>query len=178
VVWYACNGVAVHAVSRAPLNKSLELIVVATHSASSKVVHWDTPFADKPFPSVTPIFGAEGDGLTVVVMPHGLRQYPGYKVYFANAALVMSYEETNAPADPEWISAGGHNLKPSAPYKWEESPLLVRNRKLGRKAVFEAASIQHYVIAGGDWIVEVLAPSEPVITRFNKLHSISVNYAF
>jgi hypothetical protein len=143
------------------------LMAIVYEPNKSRVVRWQTPFVGKPCPSIQPIFDSTEDGLTVIVLPDGLGTRPGYLVRFSDPAMVMYYEETNAPIDPEWVAAGGHAIPPSASYKWEHSPLLERNRLLGTEAWIRGATLEHYVIAGGDYIIEVLAPNEPDINRFD-----------
>jgi len=111
-------------------------------------------------------------------MPQGLGKYPGYSVVFKDAPLVMVYEELNAPTDPQWVAAGGHTLKASSSYKWVNSPLVMRNLRLGMKAVFENAKLEHYIVCGGNNIVEVLAAEVPAIAIFNSPRTFSEIYEF
>jgi hypothetical protein len=146
---------------------------------SGRAVKWSTPFGDVTFPAVAPIFDPESVKLTVVVMPGGLRKYPGYTVVFADVAFFSVTDETNASTwDHDWVAAGGNALSPSSSYIWEESPLLVRNRHLGVKAVFESATLKHYILAGGDYIVDVLAPGEPTISRFDEPYTVVTKQEF
>ena len=147
-------------------------------SDKSSVVRWDTPFANMLFPAVQPIFSASKNALMVIVMPQGLGNYPGYSVVFQDAPLVKVYEELNAPTDPQWVAAYGHTLKASASYKWVNSPLVKLNSHLGIRAVFENAKLEHYIISGGNYIVEVLAAEAPAIAIFDGPRTFNETYEF
>lgn len=143
---------------------------------------WKTPFTQAVHPSVTPIFPPEKPEpspkerfpFKVVVMPHGLGEYPGYVIDFVRAHVVLSYDESCANPDSHWLE-----LIRSAPrscaYIWHGSPLLLRYKGIGCEFEDE---LRHYVILGGNSIVEVLTYEEPSVTSFGGPQSFPMEHSF
>jgi hypothetical protein len=75
---------------------------------------------------------------------------------------------TNSPI-PGWQAAGGFDVRSSS-LKWVNSPLLARHGRVGSDAIIEDhdAPVQHFVLAGADWIVHVLSTREPAITKHER----------
>jgi len=135
----------------------------------SEVVRWDTPFSDAWDPAVRPLAEIEADAdLTLLVYPQGRGRYPAFIVRFESAPWVLLTHETNAPVRPEWEAGGGFGVA-SCTYRWLNSPQLRECGRVGRDAVFNYAGLpmQHFVIAGADWLVDVISAREPSIVEFN-----------
>ena len=66
----------------------------------SKLIRWDTPFAETRFPSVGLIITTKPNGediLKAVVAPKGLDIYPKYLVTFGAVIAFSCFEEAHAP---------------------------------------------------------------------------------
>lgn len=151
---------------------------IQNEEGNQQVLRWDVPFADVLFPSVSVIIPpGSADKVTLVVLPHGFGQYPGYLVEFKDAPLLLCSEETGASSDPDFI-----RLKPEAlrccTFLWVNSPLLRRNRGLGSSMIAAREPLKHFLVFGGDAIVEILGYQEPVMTPFSGPISLSVNYDY
>ena len=139
----------------------------ASRLIAGKVSRWETPFCDALLPSVLPFsLTRENAELVVVVSPNGVGRYPAYEVEFESAPCMKLTHEMNAPPRPGWVEAGGFEVQ-SCAYKWENSPFLEHSGRVGSLAIFEDAELpmQHFVLAGGDWVVDVLSTQEPKITE-------------
>jgi hypothetical protein len=140
----------------------LDLMDATTH-----LVPWDVPFAEARDPSVTLITeqGRESAEVVVfVVAPHGLDEYPKYLVRFDKVLAVLCYEESLA------LGRGYPGLpNPQASvcaYLWPDSPWLRASR--GWAEFSHWPEPHHYVIFGGDSIVELLASGEPEVERIDE----------
>lgn len=129
-----------------------------------RVLRWDTPFADLRFPSVCALGSAvRGAELTVIVRA-SVGAYPAYVVRFASAPLAITVDEMNDIADPAWAAAGGLAVE-ACTYTWVDSPLLQRSGRIGAAARLGEPQrpMQHFIIAGGDSLVEVLSTGTPTV---------------
>jgi hypothetical protein len=126
---------------------------------------WDMPFAEARDPSVSLITEHGGDVASIIVAPHGIDQYPKYLVRFDKVLAVLCYEEALA------LDRGYPGL-PNLPssvcaYLWADSPWLRASR--GRAVDFlQWPDLQHYLIFGGDSIVELLASGAPYVERIDE----------
>lgn len=131
------------------------------------LVRWDVPFAEARHPSVTLITeqGHESaDVAVLVVAPHGIDAYPKYLVRFDKVLAMLCYEEALA-LDRGYGSLAG--VQPSVcAYLWADSPWLRASR--GRAEFLQWPDLRHYVVFGGDSIVELLASGEPRVERLDE----------
>ncbi len=140
---------------------------------------WKLPFANSLHPSVSLIIPPNSvDRLIVVVMPQGLEEYPGYILDFKRAHFTIAYDESCAkPTDPYWFEqqkqAGN-----SCAYIWHNSPLVRLQSGIGCPQSNDITKLKHYLLLGGDSIVEVLAYEEPQLKQFNKPERLIMEYTF
>ena len=143
---------------------------------------WDLPFSNELWPSVSVIIPPDSTGrVKVVVMPEGLGRYPGYLLEFDAAPFVMVYDETCAPRPiSEWFEMLKTIPKSSA-IIWHDSPLVKQYAGIGAISFLhriENPTLKHYMISGGDSIVEILAYLEPSVVQFDKPQKILIEYSF
>ena len=123
------------------------------------LVRWDVPFAGAKDPSVSLITEQGGDAATLIVSPDGVDRYPKYLVRFDRVLAALCYEEALALNRGYPQAAGCACL-------WNDSPWLRASR--GWAVDFlRWPDLRHYVVFGGDSIVELLA-SEPKIQQIDK----------
>lgn len=163
------NGLSV---GREPL-----IFAVRPHmDATTHLVRWDVPFAEARHPSVTLITeqGRECANVAVlVVAPHGLDEYPKHLVRFDKVLAVLCYEEA-LPLDRGYGSLAGAQPSVCA-YLWVDSPWVRASR--GRAEFLQWPELRHYVVFGGDSIVELLASGEPEMKRIDKITVLETKHA-
>lgn len=146
----------------------------------SQLIKWQAPFADAFFPSVVSAFTQRLDGsdqLTIVVMPGGINEYPRYLVNFYSVLVFSCFDEGCAPAR-EWPEVGNIESKPCA-WQWIDSPWVKSYQPCGNHdADGNPDPLHHYLIFGGDNIVEVISRKEPVIEEVWTGHSITTELSF
>jgi hypothetical protein len=93
---------------------------------------------------------------------------------YENVIAHLCYEEAFAP-DRDYPKSDENVM--SCAFKWINSPWLTAYR---RGSDFlrgcQGVELQHFVIYGGDSIVEVVAPGEPAITKIEQRQIISTQY--
>jgi hypothetical protein len=141
---------------------------------------WDLPFSDKLFPAVTAFVVPEGwERINVIVMPKGLGAYPGYLLEFAAAPFLMIYNETCAPPSvPQWFDML-KSIPKSSTVIWHNSPLVKLYDGFGNYPIrhhTENPKLKHYLILGGDSIVETVAYLDPTVTQFDIPQKFTVEY--
>lgn len=131
-----------------------------------ELVLWDVPFAHARLPAVS-VLGEQQDAQTTLVV-RGMGTYPGWIVNFESSPVVLLQDEMNSPASAVFESALSRGLNGCA-FKWLNSPILRQYGGIGAAAVFDQQGLpmQHFVVAGGDWIVQVLSIHEPSLQRFD-----------
>jgi hypothetical protein len=141
----------------------------------SKIIPWNTPFASQFFPSVIAAFATDQmthDGsLTVVVGRSHLEPYPKYLVQFGKVLQFNCLDESCAPplALPE---RGASDIR-SCSWQWLESPTI--NSYQGCNYDSEGPQeLLHYLIFGGDNIVEVVGKMRPSIEEVGSAGEINV----
>jgi hypothetical protein len=128
------------------------------------LVRWDVPFAEVRNPSVSLITERGGDVATLIVAPHGIDQYPKYLVRFDRVLAVLCYEEALA-LDRGYRALTGVHVSVCA-YIWADSPWLLASC---RHAEFlRLTDLRHYLVFGGDSIVELLASGASKVERINE----------
>ena len=88
---------------------------------------------------------------------------------------LFCYEETCAIArDWDSLTRSEYDL---CAYRWITSPWLKHYRVL-EDIMFRKSSekLHHYILIGGDTIVEVIALSEPLVERIDQKFTIEVKY--
>jgi hypothetical protein len=141
----------------------------------SDLIRWDVPFAISLDPSVGVLTEDLGQSLTLAVAPQGLGNYPKYLVRFKNVVTLLCYEETCA------IDRGYRSLIWSeadlCAYRWITSPWLKHYRVL-EDILFSrsAEKLNHYLLFGGDTIVEVIALGEPTVEQVNSKRVIEIKH--
>jgi len=151
---------------------AVQLFTLELMDATGHLVCWEMPFAEARDPSVSVITGFGGDVVSVVVAPAGIDKYPKYLVHFSKVIMLLCYEEAHA------FNRGYRDL-PSiesrrCAYIWSGSPWL-ESYKRGAE-VFGWKDLQHYVIFGGDSIVELIATGQPTVERLDKGKVIVTNH--
>ena len=153
-------------------------------SEKSKVGYlekWELPFSNKLCPSVSLIIPPDDfNRVKVVVMPQGLNKYPGYIIDFKRAPYFSVLDETCAPPPiPEWFDLLKAIPKSSAVI-WHDSPLIKLYDGVGsyREAMTREIKLKHYIILGGDSIVDVLAYDEPVVEKFTERQKFVMEHSF
>lgn len=129
----------------------------------SKLVRWDLPFAEARYPSVS-LITEEGDsGVVVLVAPEGIDKYPKYLVHVQLVIALLYYEEAFA------FDRGYRTLERTedglCAYQWMDSPWLQAYRD--GKEIFEWESLSHYLLFGGDNIVEIVLSGELTVERID-----------
>jgi len=132
-----------------------------------KIIRWDTPFTEISYPSVGVYIEHgknESDLLTVIVAPEGIDEYPKYLVHFGDVIEFNCYEEGFSP-DRAYEKIEKDTKSLSA-YKWVNSP-NIQAYKEGSSflASKENADMNHYIVFGGDNIVEVVTFNEYSIEK-------------
>ena len=109
---------------------------------------------------------------TLVVAPTGIDQYPKFIVRSQHVIAVLSYEEAFA-FDRGYRGLAGIDDGLCA-YRWIDSPWLQSYRR--GADIFGWASLQHYVVLGGDSIVELVAADEPTIYRLESKQLLTLQH--
>lgn len=143
--------------------------------ATSDLIRWDVPFAIGLCPSVGIITQSDTSTIVLVVRPHGFGQYPQYLVRFRDVVTLLRYEETCA-IQREWDSLVRSEYGLYA-YRWVTSP-WVQHYKVLEDIMFNKSGekLHHYILLGGDDIVEVVALGEAVVERVDKRMVIEVKH--
>lgn len=150
-----------------------------------RLVRWDTPFADAQFPSVVTFVNAgelpSSFTLEAVVSPKGLDEYPKYRVQFGDVIAFAAMEEMHFPgADFENVDVEGQGKFCS--YKFLNSPWL-ESYTQGEYFLFntdggDSESLTHYVIFGGDDILQVVTRNEPEISEMREPFTVNMKLEF
>jgi hypothetical protein len=121
------------------------------------------------------IIESSGSDVTLIVAPDGLGAYPQYLVRFGQVVTLLCYEETCA------IDRGYGGLVRSeydlSAYRWITSQWLQHYRVL-EDIYFNKSpeKLHHYLLFGGDSVVEVIALGEPQVERVDQKMTIEVKY--
>lgn len=125
----------------------------------SRLLKWETPFADASFPSVWISIERILSGATIYVDAAEL-----WQVSFDYIAGMKSCDESYDDNTRFHIERDIDGL---CSYFWEDSPWLGQfDSKFAE--VIEGNTLAHYVLLGGDYNVEVLALGHPKIILIDK----------
>ena len=132
-------------------------------STVTDLIRWDVPFAEARDPSVRFITEQGGDAAMIVVAPSGIDQYPKYLVRFKRVLVSLCYEEAIA-LGRDYRTLSGIERSTCA-YVWSDSPWLSAIRGLAE--LLGLSDLKHYLVLGGDSIVEVIAAGPPKVERLD-----------
>lgn len=124
----------------------------------SELIVWDTPFKSEFFPSVW----ISANGLlkdTVVSVGFPAK----WEIRFQNIVALKVCDESYDMNERFHVEGNTG----SCAYIWENSPWFKEFRTGDAEAV-EGGKVKHYVFAGGDYNVEILALGEVKITVVDK----------
>ena len=139
----------------------------------SQLTLWNTPFWDAESLSVSVIADLEEvSTLTVVAAPDGIDRYPKYLLAF-RAAAFKSEDESVAPTKE--FSTLRREPRQSCTYYWLNSPWL-REYEETKSLVdmYYGGRLKHFVVLGGDTIVEILAVEDPEIKEVTSARVVAV----
>ncbi len=142
----------------------------------NKLICWNTPFTNTSHPSVG-LFLQHGedetDLVTAIVAPHGIDAYPKYLVSFGTVIEFNCYEEGFAP-DHDYETAEVEINGLSA-YEWIDSPSIEAYEcGLPHVASKDCQKLHHYILFGGDNIVEIVTENMPEIEIVNESRKIYI----
>lgn len=129
-----------------------------------KLIPWETPFFAKHFPSVCVRSDLEAcNEVEIIVAPWGTDKYPKYRRHFETILAYRCADESYAPV------ALTNSILPEkqigSSYYWEDSPWLQEFNETKSLWDGEHPVLRHFVLFGGDLVVEILASKQPVITE-------------
>jgi hypothetical protein len=130
---------------------------------AGSLVRWNVPFAEARDPSVSVITEHGGDVVILSVAPGGVDQYPKYLVRFARVIALLYYEEALA-FDRGYRALPGLDADVHA-YEWLDSPWIHGYRRGAE--TFGWPTLQHFVIFGGDSIVEIIASGGATVDQID-----------
>jgi len=132
---------------------------------SKKIIRWETPFTDIPFPSAVVMTGPEVKEclVEVVVAPHGLDRYPKYVVHFGEVVAFSCMEEMHFPERD--FAIGEREENGLSAYELIDSTWLESYRQ-GEYFLFNTdgantEQLRHFLIVGGDNNIEVITKNSP-----------------
>jgi hypothetical protein len=128
------------------------------------LIQWQVPFARARHPSVSVITQQGGDAAILLVAPTGVDQYPKYAVRFGKVLALLCFEEAYS-FDRGYGALVGLDRSVCA-YVWPTSPWRESYRRGAE--VFGWDDLQHYLVFGGDSIVEIVAAGKPDVERHVK----------
>ncbi|TXT16731.1 MAG: hypothetical protein FD138_4700 [Planctomycetota bacterium] len=131
------------------------------------LVRWDMPFAEARDPSVTLIIEQgrkSADVAVLIVAPQGIDTYPKYLVRFDKVLAMLCYEEALDLNRGYRTLTGSHDSV--CAYIWRSSPWLRASR--GYAEFLQLPDLQHYLVFGGDSIVELLASGASKVERIDE----------
>jgi hypothetical protein len=112
--------------------------------------------------------------MIIVVAPDGTDAYPKYIVDFQEVFSVSFKEELEAILSPE-LPPIPSSAKNWCAFIWQQSPQVLAYETLARSHDLPTP-IRHYLIFGGDDIVEVICASEPKIEKVTEPRSLHATY--
>jgi len=130
----------------------------------SKLVRWDVPFASAFYPSVLAVFEtstrlSEGKMQITISMSDGAR----YQVECSSVLAFTCFDEGCAPK--RWFSNAETEQVETCAYHCLESPWIKAYEGCQFDATAQQIPLNHYLIYGGDNIVEFLCRYEPTVSK-------------
>ena len=149
---------------------------------SGRLIRWETPFADTLCPSVVTFVSNDPSGsyafpLEAIVAPDGIDRYPKYRINFGSPVAFSAMEEMHFPE----IYFNGVEVTDNSKacsYIFQESPWL-ESYLQGEYFLFnqnneDSETLMHYVIFGGDDVLQVVTRFRPEIIEIAKPGKISI----
>ena len=145
----------------------------------SKLIPWQNDFSKAFYPSIVVSFVKKIDGsdaLHIVVCPGGIEEYPRYIVSFQDVLVFSCLDEGCAP-ERDWVDVEISDVQ-SCAWQWIDSPWIRSYEGCNYDSAGNPSPLHHYLIFGGDNIVEVISKSNPGIEEINERRSIETLFAF
>ena len=141
----------------------------------SDLIRWDVPFAISLDLSVGFITDPDSSKVVLVVRPHGFGDYPQFLIHFWDVVTLLCYEETCA-IERDWNKLVRSEYDLCA-YRWITSPWLQHYRILEEIRFRKSEEkLHHYILLGGDDIVEVIALGEPKVEQVDQKRTLEFKY--
>ena len=137
------------------------------------IVPWDVPFAQFKYPSVNIITEQFGISAMVVVTNSHSEEYPKYLVHFGKVLAALYYEEAIRLRGQYPDITGGKAS--GCAYLWPSSPWLQASSNWA-KNFLQWPELRHYIIFGGDDIVEILASEVSKIEKIDEKRVIETRH--
>ena len=130
----------------------------------SKLVRWNVPFAGESYPSVsasfkTPTVSSSGE-LEINI---GLADGALYQIRSADVLAFTCFDESCSPK--RWFSNVETDQVETCAYRCQDSPWVDSYRSCQHDSDGKPIPLNHYLIYGGDNIVEFLCQHEPTISK-------------
>lgn len=158
LLWIALTAIGAFFVFRARRRGA-----VSKPEKRPRLVRWNTPFGNASFPSI--LVNYDGRTATVVVAPDGIDRYPKYLVEFGEVIALSCMDEACRPMTEPNAIAGGSESRGS-------SFELIGSGWLRDYAPCHdpenSGSLRHFLMHGGDNVVEIVSMSEPKITEITE----------
>ena len=132
----------------------------------SKLVRWNVPFAGAFYPSVVAIFEtstrlSEGKMKSTISVSDGIR----YQVECSSVLAFTCLDEGCAPQ--RWFSNADTEQVETSAYHCPGSPWIKSYEGCQFDAEAQPIPLNHYLIYGGDNIVEFLCRYEPIVSKLD-----------
>jgi hypothetical protein len=130
----------------------------------SKLIRWNVPFSDAFYPSVTAIFEtgtqlSRGKMEVTIQVSDGTR----FRVESTSVLAFTCLDEGCAPK--RWFSTVEIEQVETCAYECLESPWIKSYEGCQYDAHGRPVPLNHYLIYGGDNIVEFVCQHEPLVSR-------------
>lgn len=139
-----------------------------------QLAKWDAPFGRISSPSCITIPGADPERSFRVVVAECLDTYPKYIVDFRGVLLLSFKEELEAILRPDMPPIPDGLVTWSA-FIWQQSPQVQAYETLAETSNMPAA-IRHFLIFGGDDVVEVICGADPIIEMVDESRILHAKY--
>lgn len=133
------------------------------------------------YPSVVAAFSTtttyQSSILKILVTAGSLGLLPQYLLSFKEVLVFSCFDEACSP-ERDWPEVEFDGVKPCS-WQWVDSPWVNSYQGCGNfNEAGEPDPLFHYLIAGGDNIVEVIARAEPTIEELMQPIKISFDFEF
>ena len=143
----------------------------------SKLIRWDTPFTEAFYPlvalmaTILPSIVGNVDNLKVVVDPHE-KEFPKCLVDFGNVLAFTCMDEACCPERdfPEVPVEVGRTCA----YQYIDSPWLKSYE--GCHDPDAEGKFSHYLIVGGDRIIEIITQNAPIIRTLKQKETLIIKF--
>lgn len=146
----------------------------------SKLIRWETPFSDLIDPSAIALVNRDQNDIYAypmeVIICNDLDAYPKFRVQFGQVIAFSAMEEMHNPMS--YFKDVERDDNETCAYTFSDSPWVVAYGG-GEGFVFQpdnGESLTHYVIFGGDDIVQVITKNDPVITVISEPMMLKIDF--